>query len=124
MIPKEIPLTVAMIITKNIYTKVFFVPMTLRITSMLGKLSAGPANNNANAGPLPIPAPIRPCRIGTSVRVAKYINAPKIDAKKFANNELPPTNLPTNLDGIMPSCPTLPRRKPATKTPSNKSGSI
>ena len=65
-----------MTITRQMKTSVFFVPMTLRMTSMFGSDRAGPASSSASAGPLPMPAPIRPCRIGTSVRVAKYMNAP------------------------------------------------
>ena len=68
-------------------------PITLRITNILGKDREGPASKSASAGPLPIPAPISPCKIGTSVKVAKYINAPTIEAKKLANSEFPPTRL-------------------------------
>ena len=66
--------------------------MMLRSTSMLGSDSAGPASNSASAGPLPMPDPINPCRIGTSVNVAKYMKAPTTEAKKFAQSELPPTD--------------------------------
>jgi len=83
---------VAIMTTKLTYTTVFLVPITLLITNILGKLKAGPAKSNANAGPFPIPAPIKPCKIGTSVSVAKYINAATMDEKKFANKEFPPTN--------------------------------
>jgi hypothetical protein len=89
--PKIIPVIVAIITTKLTYTTVFFVPIALPITSMLGKLKAGPARSSARDGPFPIPEPIRPCRIGTSVKVAKYINAPTTDEKKFAKREFPPT---------------------------------
>ena len=101
--PNIIPVIVAMITTKLTYTTVFFVPIALPITSMLGKLKAGPARSRANAGPCPIPEPIRPCRIGTSVKVAKYINAPTTDEKKLANKEFPPTRVATKCDGIIPS---------------------
>ena len=33
-----------------------------------------------------MPAPIKPCRMGTSVKVAKYMNAPKTDAKKLVHS--------------------------------------
>lgn len=89
--PKNIPVMVAMLTTKIVYTTVFCVPITLRITSIFGKDNDGPANRSARAGPLPIPADINPCSIGTSVKVAKYMNAPKIDAKKLENKEFPPT---------------------------------
>ena len=81
------PLIVAITTTSATNTSVFFVPMTLLITSMFGRLSAGPASSSARAGPLPIPLPIRPCNMGTSVRVAKYISAPANEAKKFALRE-------------------------------------
>ncbi len=97
------PLTVAMTITSATYTTVFLAPMTLRNTNMLGNDSAGPANNNANAGPFPIPAPSNPCKIGTSVNVAKYMNAPTTDAKKFASSEFPPTARANHADGTNPS---------------------
>ena|GEM_PF-1861280 len=77
------PEIVAITTTSETKTMVFSVPMMLRMTNILGKESAGPANNNAKAGPLPIPAPIRPWRIGTSVSVAKYIKAANMLAKKF-----------------------------------------
>ena len=94
---------VAITTTKATYTAVFLAPIMLRKTSMLGKLNAGPAKRSANAGPLPMPEPINPCNIGTSVNVAKYINAATIEEKKFARNELPPTKASTNLEGITPS---------------------
>jgi hypothetical protein len=37
-----------------------------------------------------MPEPRRPCTMGTSVRVAKYMNAPATDAKKLAKNPVPP----------------------------------
>ena len=46
------PLMVAMTITSEINTTVFFVPMTLLITSMFGRLSAGPASSSASGGDL------------------------------------------------------------------------
>ena len=82
---------------------VFLVPITPRITNILGRESDGPASNKAKAGPLPIPAEINPCRIGTSVNVAKYIKAPTIEAKKFENNEFPPTRFEIHSFGIIPA---------------------
>ena len=121
-VPKIIPENVAMSTTIETKTIVFFVPITLRITSILGRDKAGPASRSASAGPFPIPFPIKPCRIGTSVRVAKYIKAPLIEAKKFAQIEFPPTRVTIQRDGINPSCPGLPRNEPATKTPINNKG--
>jgi len=77
--------------TKAMKAAVFFKPRTVFITSILGKDKAGPANNSANAGPFPMPLPKRPCRIGTSVSVAKYIKAPEMAAKKLATREFPLT---------------------------------
>jgi hypothetical protein len=71
---------VAIIITNDVKTIVFFIPIIDLITSMLGRDSAGPARSNASAGPFPIPLLIKPCKMGTSVNVAKYIKAPTIDA--------------------------------------------
>ncbi len=82
---------VAIDITKLIKAIVFFVPITDLITSMFGKLNAGPAKSSASAGPLPIPFANSPCKIGISVSVAKYINAPMKDAEKLAKKEFPPT---------------------------------
>jgi len=67
---------------------------------MLGRLKAGPERRSANAGPLPIPEPIKPWSIGTSVNVAKYIKAPETDAKRLALKLFPPTKLATNFSGI------------------------
>ena len=60
--------------------------------------------------------------MGTSVSVAKYMNAPEMDAKKFAANELPPTSMATYRLGMSASCPGRPRRNPATSTPPKSSG--
>ena len=73
---------------------VFFVPITPRITSMFGRDKDGPANNNANAGPLPMPEASNPWMIGTSVNVAKYMNAPVKLAKKFESKENPAITTP------------------------------
>ena len=50
---------------------------------MLGNESAGPDNSRAKAGPCPMPLSIRPRKIGTSVKVAKYMSAPAREAKQF-----------------------------------------
>lgn len=122
------PEIVAITITRETYTIVFSVPTTLRITNMFGNESDGPASSNAKAGPLPIPAASRPCTIGTSVRVAKYMNAPTIDAKKFENTELPPTIHSIHSLGITPAMvfPSWvePSKKPAVITPKARRGSI
>ena len=73
--------------------KVFFTPMIPARTSMLGSDRAGPARSRERAGPLPIPAPMRPCRMGTSVKVAKYMSAPETEANRLAHKEFPPTRL-------------------------------
>lgn len=70
---------------------VFFVPITPRMTSIFGKEREGPVSSRANAGPFPIPEASKPCTIGTSVSVAKYMNAPVKLAKKFDSREFPPT---------------------------------
>ena len=110
--------------TSATYTIVFFVPIILLNTSMLGRLKAGPAKRSAKAGPLPIPEFINPCSIGTSVSVAKYIKAATIDEMKFAHKEFPPTSAATKREGITPSCPTRPSKNPETSTPPKRSGSI
>lgn len=72
-----------------------------------------------------MPEPKSPCTIGTSVRVAKYMNAPARAAKKLANRPFPPTNPAIQRDGMMPlSVPGMPRRNPATSTPPSKRGAI
>jgi len=83
---------VAITITSITNTIVFFVPITERITSIFGSDKAGPASKSASAGPLPMPLPSSPCKMGTSVRVAKYMKAPTTDANKLAPIELPPTD--------------------------------
>ena len=115
---------VAITTTRATNVMVFGVPNTLRMTSIFGKLNAGPASSNAKAGPFPMPAPSNPCKIGTSVSVAKYIKAPTTEANRLAHNELPPTRLLTHCEGISPSEPGLPNSSPATNTPANKSGMI
>ena len=72
------------------------------MTSMLGSESAGPASSSASAGPWPMPEPRSVCRIGTSVRVAKYMSAPTNEARKLAPSELPPTTCATHEDGTRP----------------------
>ena len=66
-------------------------PSTLRMTSMLGRDRAGPASSRARDGPGPMPAPMSPCSIGTSVSVAKYMKAPATAANKVAKRPLPPS---------------------------------
>lgn len=90
---KMVPEIVAMTTTRSTKTMVFFVSMTEWTTSMLGRNSARPASNSAKTRPLPIPASSRPLRIGVSVSVAKYMKAPTIEAKRFAQTEFPPTPL-------------------------------
>ena len=70
---------------------VFLTPITPPITNMLGSERAGPARRSERAGPFPMPDPIRPWSMGTSVSVAKYINAPETEANRLAHTELPPT---------------------------------
>ena len=55
-----IPENVAITMTRETKTMVFFVPITDRITSILGSERAGPAKRRASAGPLPIPLPMSP----------------------------------------------------------------
>jgi|GEM_PF-6606174 hypothetical protein len=54
----------------------FIKPIT---TIILGRLKARSASKRAGAGPCPIPLPNKPWRIGTSVKVAKYIKKLKND---------------------------------------------
>src|SRR5665648_1167775 len=96
----------------------------LLITNIFGRLKAGPASKRAKAGPLPMPAPNSPCKIGISVRVAKYIKAPTTEANKFDHKLFPPTKFSIHVFGINASLPGLPNKKPATKTPPNKRGNI
>ena len=99
--------------------------MTSRMTNMLGRDNAGPAKSKARAGPFPIPLLMRPCKIGISVSVAKYMKAPTIDAKKLAKNELPPTSIDIHSLGTMPLPPSgVPSKNPATRIPADKSGNI
>ena len=86
---------------------------------MFGRDNDGPANSRANAGPSPIPDARSPWTIGTSVNVAKYMNAPAKLAKKLDSSELPPTAHSIQLFGMIPakavsSC-VEPNRKPAGK---------
>ena len=121
MLRKTFLLIVAITTTSETYTIVFCVPMTLRITSILGNDNAGPANNRASAGPFPIPLFISPCTIGTSVSVAKYINAATTEAKKFAKRLLPPTRVTIHSLGIIPCLVTgPPKRNPANKHTTGK----
>src|SRR3989304_10543119 len=62
--------------------------------------------------------------MGTSVSVAKYMKAPRNKAMKLAESELPPTAQLTQVEGIRPSWPGLPRRAPEINTPSSSNGSI
>ena len=62
--------------------------ITLCITSIVGRESDGPASNRASAGPWLIPEVNRPCRIGTSVSVAKYIIDKLKPAMKYQKSSL------------------------------------
>ena len=103
-----------MITTRATKTRVFLVPRTPLITSMLGRDTAGPAKRSESAGPRPMPEPIRLSRIGISVRVAKYIKAPDTDAKKqvhtgqivLINSQSAPCSIPIkakNASGLAPT---------------------
>jgi len=81
---------------------------------MLGKLSELPAMKSASAGPLPIPRDMSDWTIGTSVRVAKYMNAPKTDAKRVEPSLLPPRSDSTKL------CGSALEMIPAAKTPKKR----
>jgi len=50
---------------------------------MVGRLTEGPARSMATAGPFSIPNDIKLCTIGISVKVAKYMKAPKLLAIRF-----------------------------------------
>ncbi len=95
---------------------------------MLGNDNDGPASNKANAGPFPIPADIKPYKIGTSVSVAKYMNAPTMDAKKFEKSEFPPTKFATHSFGMIPAIAVSPcvepSKNPAANTPMANNGMI
>ncbi len=123
-LPYRSPDAVAVTTTREQYAKVFLGPITPLMTSMLGRESAGPASRRARAGPLPIPAPRSPSRIGTSVKVAKYMKAPTTAAKKLAPTELPPTSLAIHSEGMSPSWPGRPSSSPAAATPARRSGRI
>jgi len=90
----------------------------LRKASMLGRLTAGPARSKAKAGPWPIPKSINDLKIGTSVRVAKYISAPLIEAVALACRLLPPRKPAITDSGITTF------RIPAMKTPPISQGTI
>ena len=126
--PNTQPETVAMAMTKTTKTTVFLKPSTWLMTSMLGSDKDGPAKSNANAGPLPMPEADRPCMIGTSVSVAKYMKAPVKLARKLDNREFPPTAHCIHSLGIMPAREVSswvdPNRKPAVTTPTASSGMI
>src|SRR4030067_3550423 len=62
--------------------------------------------------------------MGISVKGAKYMKAPATEAKRLAHRLLPPTKRAIQALGMMPSCPGLPSRKPATMTPPSKRGKI
>jgi len=98
--------------------------MTLRSTRILGNETAGPASSRVRAGPWPMPAPSSPSRIGTSVRVAKYMKAPEIPANRLARTELPPTAEAIQAEGNKPSCPGRPSINPAISTPARSKGMI
>jgi hypothetical protein len=61
--------------------KAFLIPINLEITIMLGNLSDGPARRNAVA--IPRTKNHEAVYIGTSVKVAKYMNVPKTEAIKI-----------------------------------------
>jgi len=85
------PVMVDIITTRQIYVRVFLIPMIWLKVIIEGRDNDGPDKSNARAGPFPIPKSIKALMIGTSVSVAKYITAPNIDAIKLPNKVLPPT---------------------------------
>ena len=77
------PVSVANTMVRPVNTSIFFVPITLRSTSILGRETAGPASKSASIGPGAMPSLPSASQIGISVNVAKYINAPVNEAKKL-----------------------------------------
>ena len=77
------PVIVASTTTIVQYVKVFLTPMIPARAIMLGRDKAGPARRRASAGPCPMPDPMSPWRMGTSVRVAKYMKAPAIGGEEI-----------------------------------------
>ena len=67
-----------------------------------------------------------PSRIGTSVSVAKYMNAPTTEAKRLAAERVAAHRLLIHELGMRPRSepPGPPSRKPATSTPPSRSGRI
>jgi hypothetical protein len=95
------------------------------MTRIEGREREGPAKEKSErAGPWPIPEPRSPWTMGISVRVAKYMRAPAKDAIKFERSEFPPRSPAIHALGMRASCPGLPRRKPDTRTPAKRRGSI
>ncbi len=91
---------------------------------MLGSDKAGPASSSVSAGPCPIPLPSSPWTMGTSVSVAKYMNAPMMLDTKFARRLSPPTAVLTQAFGIQPSWSGRPSSNPETRTPPSSNGRI
>ena len=87
------PQMIAIRMTNPMYVRPLFFPMILVITSMLGRLSAGPESSMASAGPLPMPCAMRRPTIGTSVSVEKYMNAPDTEATEIEDRLSPPRNI-------------------------------
>ncbi len=82
---------------------VFLHPITLAMTSMLGRLKRRTGEQQRERRALAHAGAEEPSRIGTSVSVAKYMNAPATEAKRFAPSALPPTAASTQPEGIRPS---------------------
>ena len=118
IIPNTSPAVLASNVTSSAYTSVFLLPNIFLTTSKFGRLSEGPASKSASAGPWCIPFVRKASKIGISVSVEKYMNAPNTLASRFALIVLLPTAR------IMSSSGSNGITKPAMNTPMSKSGSM
>ena len=118
------PLMVAMTTTRLTKATVFFVPITLRITSMLGRLSAGPASSSASAGPLPMPAPSKPCRIGHLGQGGEIHERTHYRGKQVGPQRVAAHQPADPFGGDQALVAGAPSSSPATSTPANSSGRI
>lgn len=118
-----IPVIVAIITTGTIYDCFFRADETVYYNHVRQwKSRAGKQKRQCRSFPYRYRS--NPWTIGTSVSVAKYMNAPTIDAKKLANNKFPPTRLTIQVRWYYAFMTRTPRRKPDTSMPPSSKGVI
>jgi hypothetical protein len=87
-LPYNQPINVPSTNTVGTYTKAFLTPNTRAIANQFGKLSPGPVNSSAKAGPCPMPFSISVCTKGASVMVGEIADTTEQGSQKGDNKTI------------------------------------